>query len=70
MGRVRQRVVIAAGIVLVILLLAAGAWLSILRTAFPRTRGTMTVKGLSAPVEVLRDRYGVPHIRAASMHDL
>ena len=70
MIRGAQRAVIAAGMVLIILLIAAGAWLSVLRSAFPRTRGTMTVKGLSAPVQVLRDRSGVPHIRARTMHDL
>lgn len=30
----------------------------------------LSAKGLQADVEVLRDRYGVPHIRAANMHDL
>src|SRR5262249_10165729 len=32
--------------------------------------GTMTVNGLSGPVSVLRDKLGVPHIRAASYDDL
>jgi len=30
--------------------------------AFPKTRGTVTAVGLGAPVEILRDKYGVPHI--------
>ena len=29
---------------------------------FPKTRGRITVDGLSAPVEIFRDRYGVPHV--------
>ena len=42
----------------------------IVRSPFPRTRGTLSVKGLQAEVEILRDSYGVPHIRAQAMHDL
>ena len=34
------------------------------------TRGTLAVRGLLAPVTILRDERGVPHIRAAGDHDL
>src|ERR1700722_17691541 len=34
-----------------------------------RTSGTIAGLGLHAPVRVLRDARGVPHIRAASVHD-
>jgi penicillin amidase len=50
------------------LLFLAVVWL--VRSSFPQTRGSLHARGLQADVEVLRDRYGVPHIRAASMHDL
>ena len=40
------------------------------RRAVPALAGTVRIEGLSKPVEVLRDRYGVPHIYAASEHDL
>ena len=43
-------------------------WLS--RRALPQTAGTLTLSGLTAPVEVLRDRWGIPHIYAAHLHDL
>ncbi|MRR37188.1 hypothetical protein EG829_21520, partial [bacterium] len=33
----------------------------------PQVRGTLCVQGLDVPAEVLRDRWGVPHIYAASM---
>src|SRR3970040_2026636 len=36
----------------------------------PQGEGTITLEGLSAPVEVLRDRWGVPHIYAQDMLDL
>jgi acyl-homoserine lactone acylase PvdQ len=32
--------------------------------------GTLTVPGLKEPVEVLRDRWGVPHIYAKNQDDL
>lgn len=32
--------------------------------------GTITVSGLRAPVEVLRDEWGIPHIYAQNTHDL
>lgn len=40
-----------------------------LRAALPPLDGTLHVPGLGAPVEVLRDPEGVPHIRAASQRD-
>ena len=43
-------------------------WLD--RRRLPQTEGTLSLAGLEAPVEVLRDRWGVPHIYAQSRHDL
>jgi penicillin amidase len=43
-------------------------WL--LRQPRPRFQGKLTLRGLSDPVEVLRDKWGVPHIYARSTHDL
>ncbi len=39
------------------------------RTRLPQSHGTMQVKGLEAPAEVLRDRWGVPHIYARTAND-
>src|ERR1043166_4327843 len=36
----------------------------------PITSGTLTVGGVSAPVRVVRDRWGIPHIYAESANDL
>ena len=41
----------------------------IFRRALPRTAGEIRVHGLQAPVEIRRDRNGVPHIRAADSRD-
>jgi penicillin amidase len=38
--------------------------------ALSQIDGELTAKGLKAPVEVVRDRWGVPHIYAQSTHDL
>src|SRR6516165_2049382 len=36
----------------------------------PQTNGTIAVMGLTAPVRVVRDRAGVPHIYASNTADL
>ncbi|MGA5359664.1 penicillin acylase family protein [Streptomyces purpurascens] len=48
-----------------------GYWsISTVRASFPQTKGTLTLKGLSGPVEVKRDNYGIPQIYASSDADL
>lgn len=41
-----------------------------LRKSLPQTRGTLSLNILQQPVEILRDRWGVPHIYAQNAHDL
>lgn len=41
----------------------------LLRRPRPRYEGSLQCKGLSAPVEVLRDKWGVPHIYAKTTPD-
>ncbi len=48
----------------------ATAWYQLFRRPLPKTRGSVTVKGLERPVEIRRDRWGVPHIGAESKLDL
>ncbi|MGC2551434.1 MAG: penicillin acylase family protein [Candidatus Sulfotelmatobacter sp.] len=40
------------------------------RSALPQLDGSLSVKGLSAPVNVTRDAHGVPAIEAANLEDL
>jgi acyl-homoserine lactone acylase PvdQ len=40
------------------------------RRRLPTIAGTLALPGLQAPVEVLRDRWGVPHLYAGSEHDV
>ncbi|HET92217.1 MAG TPA: penicillin acylase family protein [Chloroflexi bacterium] len=43
-------------------------WLS--RRRLPQTDGSLSIPGLHAPVEIIRDRWGVPHIYAHHLPDL
>ena len=49
---------------------AAGLWYQLFRRPLPRTSGRLLLHGLEAPVDVLRDRFGVPHVRARTAHDV
>jgi penicillin amidase len=40
-----------------------------LRAALPELTGTLRLKGLEGPVDIYRDHWGIPHIRAQSVHD-
>ncbi|HPH98528.1 MAG TPA: penicillin acylase family protein [Anaerolineaceae bacterium] len=39
------------------------------RRSLPKISGTLNLKGLDQPVEILRDRWGIPHIFARSIPD-
>src|SRR5262245_37538772 len=50
--------------------LAGVGVMAALRRPLPRTSGTLVLPELKAPVQVLRDRWGVPHIYARGNADL
>ena len=50
--------------------LAAGAYYMLMRRPLPKTRGKLRLQGLHEPVEVITDRYGVPHMYAHNEDDL
>jgi penicillin amidase len=50
--------------------IAAGLGYAALRNTVPAPSGTLAMPDLSAPVEVVRDREGVPHIFAKTTDDL
>jgi len=64
----------AVGVVIAVvgllILAVAGYFFFLARGALPQLDGQMRIAGLSAPVTVLRDAQGVPHIRASNLHDL
>jgi penicillin amidase len=47
-----------------------GALVWLYRRPLPRLDGRLIAPGLKQPVEVIRDRWGVPHLYAQSLHDL
>ena len=49
---------------------AAGLWWRLFRQPLPRTKGKVAVQGLEGPVEIARDRWGMPTVRAGSAADL
>ena len=69
--KTRTRVLLGSALILVIVLLVGFVLAYRLVTkSFPRTTGTLAVPGLQAAVSIQRDPFGVPHIRAASEHDV
>ncbi|PWB55484.1 MAG: penicillin acylase family protein [Anaerolineales bacterium] len=50
--------------------LAAGGYAYLRHTFLPQTSGTAQIKGIEDPVEVIRDRWGIPHIYAKNEMDL
>jgi penicillin amidase len=49
--------------------LVAGAFGYLLRRPLPALDGEVHIKGLSGPVEIARDRWGIPHISAREVLD-
>jgi penicillin amidase len=66
-----KRLVISLLILLLLIIVGGVGWLYWrVRASLPQLEGAIQVAGLSAPVEVLRDARGVPHLRASSLQDL
>jgi penicillin amidase len=65
----RKWLVRAGLVVVVLLVLLAGLPTLRLWWALPKTSGVVKVAGVSGPVDILRDEYGIAHIRAGSEAD-
>jgi penicillin amidase len=71
MRRIIKRLIISLLILLLLIIVGGGGWLYWrAHASLPQLDGAVQVAGLSAPVEVLRDARGVPHLRASSLPDL
>ena len=57
-------------VVVIVAVVAGGSYLYLTRRAFPQIDGTLQIPGLSAPVTIIRDKSGIPHIYAGNEHDL
>ncbi len=67
MGRL-LRVLLAVFLVLV--LVVAGALVAAIGGPYPDVDGEVVLEGLTAPVEVVRDELGIPHVYASTTADL
>lgn len=68
-GSIRAVAALVA-VVVALLFMAAASLVALLRNTVPSASGTISIAGLNAPVEVIRDREGVPHIFAETLADL
>jgi penicillin amidase len=69
--RVALRILLALVLIIFLAAAAAGAWFwHAAHAALPQVEGEIRIAGLNAPVRVLRDAQGVPHITAANAEDL
>jgi len=67
----RAKLIIGALFILLLLALAATLFIRYeIRKAFPVTEGSITVVGLTAPVDIQRDEFGVPTVIAQSELDM
>ncbi|MGW3359531.1 penicillin acylase family protein [Streptomyces bungoensis] len=68
----KARLIVLVLVLAVIACVAGGAYWSIstVRASFPQTKGSITLDGLSGPVDVKRDGNGIPQIYASSDQDL
>ena len=64
--KIALRTLSALVLVLLLALTAGYIWL---RQSLPQLEGSLALSGLKAPVEIVRDREGVPHIYAGSASD-
>lgn len=69
-ARLRRGLTVVAVVLLVAVVVVAGLSVWTVRRSFPTLSGTLDVSGLDGEVEVLRDRYGVPHLYADDADDL
>jgi penicillin amidase len=63
-----SRRLLLGGVVLFVLAAGGGGWWWV-RSSLPLLDGELAVPGLQAPVEVLMDRWGVPHLYARDAED-
>src|SRR4026207_322601 len=65
-----RRIGITIAVIAALALILLTVWLWFTHRAFPQTGGTITVKGLAAPVQIYRDEYGGQPISATTQEDL
>ncbi len=70
-GKIIFKIVLIVLLVFVAAAAGASAWFyRMARATLPQLDGTISLAGLQAPVTVVRDDHGVPHLVAGSLEDL
>ena len=66
------RLILLVLLLLVVVVVVGGflIYTDTMRGPLPKTSGSLTVDGLEAQVEILRDDWGIPHIYGSSLHDI
>jgi penicillin amidase len=67
---VRKALLVLGIVILALAVIVAGVGTWLVRRPWPQTKGNLQVAGLNAPVQVIRDKVGVPQIYAQNEHDL
>lgn len=67
---VKKLLTVVVALVVLTVTVGAGVYYRWSRAGLPQLDGEIVVKGLAAPVLVLRDARGIPHLRAATEEDL
>lgn len=70
MSKAVRRLAISFAVLALVALVLVGVFFWFTRQAFPQTDGRLPVEGLTQPVEIVRDEYGVAHIYAHTPQDL
>lgn len=66
-----KKVVMISLIMVVIILIVISSWIFwMFKKEVPKIQGAIKINGLDGQVTVVRDKNGVPHIKAANDHDL
>ncbi len=70
-GQMTKRIILVLAVTLLLAVAVVGLWSThLIRKSLPQISGEIALPGLLNRVEVIRDIYGIPHIRARSENDL
>jgi len=70
MRTLRRILTVLVALVIILALVVVGGSFVLTRQPFPQISGTVQAPGLKAPVTIIRDTWGVPHIYAQTVEDL
>src|SRR5579872_4185757 len=65
-----RKILIGGGVSVLLILIGFGLFCyHVVTKSFPQTEGTISGLGVSSPVKIYRDPYGIPHIIATNEDD-